>query len=936
MSGMLAAALLLAWIPLLSAQNSHSTKEYSLSIPQCPLSIALDEFSKQTGLQIAAEIKTQQVRDLQVGPIVGKMTPDAALEQLLAGSGLTFIWQNDSTIRIYSEIREPRAEDGVGEVLVTGTRLSGGEGPAPIRVLGRGRMERLGVSTLPGITRYLTQQPFSFSDGHQQTGAQYFQMRGLGFDTTLVLINGRRTSASANSISLNAFDLNTIPLTAIDRIEVMSDSASAIYGADAIGGVVNIILKKEIKDPEVYLHYGGAEGGATERRVAASLGHSFGRLNASLILDFFEHDPLIGNDREMWRNQDFTRFGGQDYRVTNANPGNVYSLTGRPLPGLLSSQAGIPYGSSGIGLTPADFLATAGGRNVDSPYRYRTLSAAMDRGTAFFPVEFQVTPTLSFFGELLLAESKSVTQRSLPSLTRATVPAINPFNPFGEAVAVDYLFVGMDPIEQETESDLVRAVSGARGSFSRWEWEVAAIRSKENVVISTLNGLDQTRVQAAINSRAPESALNLFGYGPAGNDELLNSLVGEPQSFSFSSGNTQLSGFIRGPLFKLAGRASEFVLGAEWRRETAEFFEAEYVAEGRDISSAFAELKVPILDNLSLSLALRGDHYKDTKDSSNPQYGVVWHPARDWLLRASYGTSFRPPSLFELYMPRREFTMPVADPLRGGTPVNLRLLAGGNPNLDVVTARSFTSGFVFTPSNWPGLQFSSTYWRVVMDDRIVVPPFNEILKFEDGFLDRVIRSEPTAEDILAGRPGTLQSVDLTRMNFGRLETSGVDFDVSYLVETQFGCFNPALTATWVHDYSSKDISEAFPINRIGIATTLGTIPEWRVVGALAWKRNGLGASATATYIPSYQDSNLIGPIDRRLPSRTLLDLQASLELGAVFGESSLFSQAKLTAGVLNLFDKAPDFAEAGFAAGYDLSQADMTQRFTYLRLSKSF
>jgi iron complex outermembrane receptor protein len=287
-------------------------------------------------------------------------------------------------------------------------------------------------------------------------------------------------------------------------------------------------------------------------------------------------------------------------------------------------------------------------------------------------------------------------------------------------------------------------------------------------------------------------------------------------------------------------------------------------------------------------------------------------------------------------MPRQEFVFPVADPLRGGAVANVRLVGGGNPNLDVVTARSFTSGFVFTPGDWPEMRFAGTYWRVVMDDRIIVPPFNDILQAEDGFLDRIVRSAPTAEDLSIGRPGPLQSVDLTRLNYGRLETSGIDFDASYLVQTRHGCFNSTLTATWVHDYSSMEINSAFPTNRVGIATTQGTIPEWRVVGGLAWKLNGLGASVTATYTPAYQDSNLIGPIDRRLPSRTLVDVQASLELEALFNGSSLFSQAKLTAGVLNLFDKDPDFAEAGFVAGYDLTQADMTQRFTYLRLSKSF
>lgn len=934
---MLAAALLLAWTPILSAHVNHATKQYSLSIRKSGLAVALDEFSKQTGLQIGAELKGQDQQDRLVGPVVGQLTAAAALTQLLDGSGLSFQWEDEYTMRIFPALIKPLSAQNVAEMLVTGTRISGGEGPAPMRVFGHQRIERYGVSTLAGLTRYFTQQPFSFGDVTQQSGAQFFQLRGLGFDTTLVLINGRRTAPSANSISLNAFDLNTIPITAVDRIEVMSDSASAIYGADAIGGVVNIILKRGVQEPEIFLHYGAAEGGATERRMAGAAGRSFGRLTAALIVDYFEHDPLIGQDRDRWRNQDFRRFGGQDYRVTDANPGNVYSLTGRALPGLPSSQAGIPDGSTGIGLTADDFIATAGGANLESSFRFRSLSAGRDRVTAFVPLDFRVTPDTLIFGELLYADSTAVTQSRLPSLTRAVVPAANPFNPFGEAVAVDYLFDGMEPIEHRTESQLVRLVSGARGSWNgQWDWEVAGLYSDEDVSLGRANDIDQARFRAAIESSDPQTALNLFRDGPAGSDDLLASLIGAPQVLGFSSVHTHVSAFVRGPLFHLPAGASEFVFGGEWRRESVAFFETQHVAEGRKVASLFSELKLPLLDKLSVSLALRGDHYAGGSSSLNPQYGVVWRPAQDWLLRASYGTSFRPPSLFELHMPRQELIDLVADPLRGGAVSNVQLRVGGNPDLEVVTARSLTSGFVFTPSEWPGMRFAGSYWRVVMDDRIIVPPFNNILNAEDGYFDRVSRADRTADDIAAGRPGALQSLDITRLNYGRLETSGVDLDVSYLVETRHGCFNPTLSATWVQDYSTDEFNAPVSVNRVGIADTRGTIPQWRVVGALAWKLGGFGSSATATYTPAYQDANLNGPIDRRLPSRVLMDLQGWLELGVVLGEHSPFRQTKLTVGMLNLFDEAPDFAEAGFSAGYDITQADMKQRFTYLRLSKSF
>lgn len=182
---------------------------------------------------------------------MGRASADDAFTELLKDSDLSYAWQDEFTITIFRrEVRSPRADDNVEAVVVTGTRLGGDEDkPAPVRVYGEGTIDRYGVSSVADFSRYLTQQPYTFSAGHMQSGAQAFQMRGLGFDTTLVLVNGRRMPPSANSISLNAVDLNSIPVTAVERIEVMSDSASAIYGADAIGGVVNIILKDKIERP---------------------------------------------------------------------------------------------------------------------------------------------------------------------------------------------------------------------------------------------------------------------------------------------------------------------------------------------------------------------------------------------------------------------------------------------------------------------------------------------------------------------------------------------------------------------------------------------------------------------------------------------------------------------------------------------------------------
>jgi iron complex outermembrane receptor protein len=750
-----------------------------------------------------------------------------------------------------------------------------------------------------------------------------------------VLINGRRVPPSANSISLNAVDLNNIPLTAVDHIEVMSDSASAIYGADAIGGVVNIILKDKVEEPEVYLHYGQADGGGAQRRAAVSLGAANDRLKSTLMLDYYETGALMGEERDLWRNQDYRRFEGLDYRVSTANPGNVYSLSGQPLPGLSSFWAAVPYGATGE-LSPADFRTTDGEMNLESSLSGWSITPPSRRASAYGSASYSLGEKQSIFGEILAANAELTSLHSQPSITGQVVPASNPFNPFGTAVAVDYSFADVDPISYRSDTNLLRLVGGGRGRIGQWEWEMTGLRHRENGSITAYGVLDPLRVDAASNSQDPQTALNLFSDGPAGTPELLDSLFAPPQSFSFSFSSSQFSAFIRGPVFNVDNREVELVIGGEWRHDAAGFFQSgKRVEEGRDISSVFSEARIPLLDQLSLKIAARGDDFGDGEQTINPQYGLTWRPAKDWLFRAAYGTSFRPPSLFELYMPMVQTALTIADPLRGGEVSNVTIIAGGNRDLDVVTARSFTTGFVFSPSEMPGLRLGASYWRVVMDNRIMVPAYQALLKPGSPFEGLVVRDHPSSQDVEAGQPGRLRSINLSRMNYGDLDTSGIDLDASLKVERPWGCLKLDLAVTWVDEYLSRDMNQVLPLERVGIANPTGTIPEWRIVGTVGWKWGDFGLSTTTTFTPSYQDADLTtGPVDRRLSSRTLLDVQAWMELN--MEGNALFDKSTLTLGARNVSNEAAEFATAGAYFGYDVSQSELTRRFIYFRISKRF
>jgi iron complex outermembrane receptor protein len=999
-AGLVAAVLAgYGWPDTALAQNAReaapNTHEYTFDISRLPIIEALKEFTTQTGLLISfwPDAQTDQTR--LVGPLHGKFTAEVALTRLLAESGLIYRRTNERSLVVMAPsllgaprngvtgsdedrsrlaegqpylqkknsppvhsmtavgrsgsgaiIGEPRV-DHVDEVIVIGTRIERtGEGPAPVQVFTRRMIEELGATSIPDVLRYTPQQPFTRAEHYYANGAQYSQMRGIGVDTTLILINGRRAVPTSNSLTLNAFDLNSIPLAAVDRIEVLSDSASAIYGADAMGGVINVVLKKEIPQPVLDLQYGGAGGGADMLRASFSAGHETERVRTSVILDYYQRDFLLGAERDLWRNQDYTRFGGVDYRSAAGMPGTVSSLRGDNLPGLSSSFAMVPEGSTGIGLTPQDFAATAGVRNRTSTFSTLSIVPEVEQRSVAVFAEYDLTPELTSFAEVLYSERRAVSQEALYSVQGALVPANNPFNPFHQPVLVDFLLDGIEAPRFEHNMDRARGAFGLRGVLGAgWQWEVAAVASAEtNHALNTLE-VSAARLNAALAETDPTRALNPFVDGPAGSPELLASLMGSDADRHFSRGR-QFSAFLRGDLFELPAGSVQAVVGGEWRDELMVYDDQRLpVNDGRDVTAAFTELRVPLVGAnasslgpaLSMTLAARLDDYSDFGSTVNPQLGLMWRPAEDILLRASYSTSFRPPSLFELRAPRTTVTYTgIRDPARNYASSTVTFVAGGNPNLQPIEADSMTTGFVLTPSAMPGLRLLANYWRINTEHRVTFLPYSTLLAKEDSFRDRVLRAEPTQADIAAGIPGRLLQLDISRMNFGRLTTSGIDLEAKYEVSTHWGDFSPRVSATWIDEFTAIEVPGTAAVDRVGIASATGSIPRWRVVGSVGWNRNGLGLSTTVDWLPGYMDANSSGLTGRRLPSRTLVDVQTSFAMDELLGPSLLWDDLKLQLGVKNVFNEMAPFSAIGLSLGFDSSQGDLIGRFSYLRLSKGF
>lgn len=986
------AAVALAWLllslsPLARAQTNP--KQVDIDIGEMPLTLALQEFSKQTGLQHLYLPTDKTEEEIVVGPVRGHFTASEILTRLLP-VGFTFSWSNDRTVAVLSPLEnvppggvkpERTATDQQHSELSTEQQLSmanggGRSGSArgpyafegkmlveaskifddldldiPTTVIDRDDIDASGVSTLADLMGYITQQPYVTSESLLGDGTQVANLRGLGFDTTLVLINGHRTTATASSLSFNAFDMNSIPLGAVERIEIVSDSTSAMYGADAIGGVLKIVLRENIPEPRLDVDYGAAAGGGVERHAAFGASGSSGRARGSVVLDYFDRSPLLGRERDRFNNQDFRRFGGMDWRSTIAAPGNVRSASLDNLPGLPSSFAGIPAVTAGMSLTPSDFLATAGQQNLESLYKYQGISYARTRKGLTAQGEYAITPGTSLYGEFMYVDRDSAVTSEPPALAGVLVPRANPHNPFGEDVVVDVLLTGLRPRTSTHRSEMARAVGGARGRIRDWNWEASLHHSQDRDVAVRTNDLDSQRVAEALSATDAQDALNLFGGRGANSGELLASLLAEPARHHSRADTTQVTAYLRGPLFLLPAGRVDLIVGSEWREERVQYVVPSALQDisgshQRAVGAAFGELQFPILDSsakipgvnhLSLVLSGRLDNYSDVGDSFNPEYALLWRPVAALGVRASWSQGFRPPPLVDLYLPRLDVRVPTVDPARHGELALPTWRAGGNAELKPSNAESFATSARFTPPGLPGLHLGASYWRIHVDETIGIPSPEQLLSAESLFDDRIIRREPSAEDIEASVPGRLELIDIRRLNYGSVSTSGIDFNVAMDLDTDLGRFRPDLSATWVHDFTTSDLVAGSGVSRVGVANLQGSIMRWRAVAGLKWNRGGFGMSGAVRYLPSYDDVAAFGgQTDRRIGSQTLVDLQLSMDLGEFAMPGSPWNDFEIRAGALNLFDAQPPFAEVGLLAGHDPSQGDLRQRFWYLKLAKKF
>jgi iron complex outermembrane receptor protein len=437
---------------------------------------------------------------------------------------------------------------------------------------------------------------------------------------------------------------------------------------------------------------------------------------------------MFGKDREITASADYRRFGGPNLGSPFFGvPANVSSVSGN-LPGLTAGFAAVPVGSTGIGLTPADFTATAGMQNTGSYTAYQSLLPELRRGGVFLGANYRLEGGIELFAEVLASHYTEDVTNAPPALFLASVPATNPFNPSAPRCSCQAWCKAPSPLSRSTfHEDFVRPLVGARGDLGSWNWELSALASRDRGAFDVYGQPNAARLAAALASSDPHTALNPFVDGPMGSPDLLESIYSAVLPFPFKGDATLFNGFLRGPVTQLPAGTLDAVVGAEVEKSSlSRGFDADRTAK-----ALFAELRAPLVagsderggrrELFTVTGAARNDHYSDFGSKATWQAGLEFRPVEPVLLRGTHGTAFKPPTLYNLAAPPSTFPLPVTDPLRNGETVIVPLTQGGSPSLKPTTGDSSTLGVVWSPKDAGGLNLSLTAWTLHIDNAINLP-----------------------------------------------------------------------------------------------------------------------------------------------------------------------------------------------------------------------
>ncbi len=764
---------------------------------------------------------------------------------------------------------------------VTGTRIRGLVGEAdfsPVIKFDRVEIEALGLTSMGEISRLI---PQAFSQGsydgvgfggqHQGQGQvsdgsiasvltqrTNVNLRGLGAANTLILVDGRRMSRSGNIRGSDGYDLTGIPVSSIERVEVLTDGASAIYGSDALGGVINIILRKNYSGTDLTFSYENTFDTDTAVK-GVNLTHSLvrGPLSLSLTASYQQRHAFAAVDRLFSSTDDWSKLGGTS-SLASAGPsfgaggfalgaGIVQASSGN-LPGRTSPFAVIPDGATSAA-QPASAYVSVTGDSLGVP------AYTGDRAKYVNLISPQFTRTLGFRGgydlkggaKFYLNGGYNETRTNIEGMpvnfrNSIIVPANYPGNPFGVQVRLNKTFWELGPIQGQkfTTNSNRNLATGLTGRFGEgWRYELAA--SWNRSLLMNENALDpvlDTNVSAPLIA-AQRLVLFYDSRAAQPNDlALLRSML-RPGNASDRTDTLTWSASADGPLpwVRLPAGPVQLAAGLESTTEKIATFQSIpdlptinlSLLGGfkRTLQSSYAETRVPILSaaqrvplvhRLDLTGAVRYDDYSDVGGDTSPRYGLQLRPAKWLLVRATRNHSFRAPGIQALYRPVTQSTNAnttgfidrVRNELVTGV---MQTRIGGNLDLRPETSVSDNVGVVFELPFRITRGLSLSVDRLRLEYRDQITGLSTIQEWSDLFPERLIR------DSAGAQPGRVIGVDTRSTNISRQLVEAYDYQLNLQRPTPWGNLSARLAATEYRRVDSIRIPGAAPVTSLHLRPT---------------------------------------------------------------------------------------------------------------------
>jgi iron complex outermembrane receptor protein len=913
------------------------------------------------------------------------------------------------------------------KVEVTGSSIKriDAETALPVQIITRQDIDRIGAQNTEDLLKTISAAntvlgvQISNAVGAATSGVSTVSLRGLGSKRTLVLVNGRRITpfgGVAGGGGGASVDVNSIPIAAIERIEVLKDGASAVYGSDAVAGVINFILRTDYRGAEASIQYGQTTHSGDGRTSKADALVGFGdlnvdRFNVMINASYEKEDAIFGAQRNYARSSTNVT-EGNDTTSGNTWPGTIVNAAGAsrsflapafaaqvangtfPTFGLTDCAPSVVipafYGTNRCRYDPAQVLeltpkSERSGVNLSAHFAVNSdtqLYTELNGTRNLLKYQLQATPIsdqfalnaadpytpvltalINSYGPVLQnTYGPSGVYDTLFGKTTFLLPTTSPYYPTafaatqglaGSPIDIRYRSIENGPRVFHDDNRAARALGGIKGTLGAWDYDLAALYTESRVKEILDGGFPlYTKLLPLLNS----GVVNPFGPStPAVQQQILaTNFTGEAFHTKTSIGS--INGRVSRDLYTLPAGPMAIAIGGDVRKEKYAFSASDSIAVGdvsgyggnfidvaksRNVEALFTELNVPIVKGLEGDVAVRYDNYQGVGNTTNPKASIRWQPAKEVLLRASWGTGFRAPSLDELYAPVTTGVTQngVSDPLRCPTTgsstdcsTQFSIATGGNARLTPEKTTSKTIGFVLEPT--ADLHVAVDYFDIFLRNQVVIGGVSYL-----SFLDTAEHALQFANLItrapsIGGLPGAILSINQQNLNLGNSHLSGIDLDFRWRLPTDsLGRFTVAFNGTYMTRYDGQNLDGSYTGLVANANVFTGSVlPRWKHNANVAWDFGPWAASVTQNFQGAYEDlpSNITGQT-RRVGVYETFDMQ-----GSYFG----FKNTKLTLGMRNIFDKDPPYSNVGgavyFQAGYDASYADIRGRLIYAKLGYSF